>query len=216
MSFTYAQLKQAIQDYTENDETTFVANLPLFIRQAEERILKSVQLSLFRKNATATIGSSSQYLSCPSDFLAPFSLSLSGTDGDKFFVEFKDPSFLQTYTPDSTTTGVPRYYSQFDVNNFLLAPTSDASYDVELHYFYRPASLTAGSESGTTWLSINAELTLLYGSLVEAYLFMKGEQDMMAYYDKRFSESIVGLKMLGEAKETTDEYRTGKVIRAKQ
>jgi hypothetical protein len=190
--------------------------LPLFIRQAEERILKSVQLSLFRKNATATIGASSQYLSCPSDFLAPFSLSLSGTDGDKFFVEFKVGCFLQTYTPDSTTTGVPRYYSQFDVNNFLLAPTSDDSYDVELHYFYRPASLTAGSESGTTWLSTNAELTLLYGSLVEAYLFMKGEQDMMAYYDKRFSESIAGLKMLGEAKETTDEYRTGKVIRAKQ
>ena len=191
MSFTYAQLKQAIQDYTENDETTFVTNLPLFIRQAEERILKSVQLSLFRKNATAATTASNKYLSCPSDFLAPFSLSLAGTDGDKFFVDFKDPSFLQSYTPD-------------------------AAYDVELHYFYRPASLTAGSDSGTTWLSINAELTLLYGSLVEAYLFMKGEQDMMAYYDKRFTESLSGLKMLGEAKETTDEYRTGKVIRAKQ
>jgi len=216
MSFTYAQLKQAIQDYTENDETTFVTNLPLFIRQAEERILKSVQLSLFRKNATAATTASNKYLSCPSDFLAPFSLSLAGTDGDKFFVDFKDPSFLQSYTPDSTTTGSPRYYSQFDVDNFMLAPTPDAAYDVELHYFYRPASLTAGADSGTTWLSINAELTLLYGSLVEAYLFMKGEQDMMAYYDKRFTESLSGLKMLGEAKETTDEYRTGKVIRAKQ
>lgn len=216
MSFTYAQLKQAIQDYTENDETTFVTNLPLFIRQAEERILKSVQLSLFRKNATATIGSSSQYLACPDDFLAPFSLSLTGTDGDKVFVEFKDPSFLQTYTPDPTTTGVPRYYSQFDVDNFILAPSTDSSYTVELHYFYRPTSLTAGADSGTTWLSTNAELTLLYGSLVEAYLFMKGEQDLMAYYDKRFAESITGLKMLGEAKETTDEYRTGKVIRQKQ
>ena len=216
MSFTYGQLKQAIQDYTANDETSFVNNLPVFVRSAEERILKNVQLSLFRKNATATTDTSFQYLAVPSDFLAPFSLSMTGADGDKFFVEFKDPSFLQTYTPDSTTTGVPRYYSQFDVNNFLLAPTSDDSYDVELHYFYRPASLTAGPESGTTWLSTNAELTLLYGSLVEAYLFMKGEQDMMAYYDKRFSESIAGLKMLGEAKETTDEYRTGKVIRAKQ
>jgi len=216
MSFTYAQLKQAIQDYTENDETTFVTNLPLFIRQAEERILKSVQLSLFRKNATAATTASNKYLACPSDFLAPFSLSLAGADGDKFFIDFKDPSFLQSYTPDSTTTGAPRYYSQFDVDNFMLAPTPDAAYDVELHYFYRPASLTAGADSGTTWLSINAELTLLYGSLVEAYLFMKGEQDMMAYYDKRFTESLSGLKMLGEAKETTDEYRTGKVIRAKQ
>jgi hypothetical protein len=216
MSFTYAQLKQAIQDYTENDETTFVNNLPLFIRLSEERILKNVQLSLFRKNATATTTGSNQYLACPSDFLAPFSLSLAGADGDKFFVEFKDPSFLQSYTPDATTEGAPRYYSVFDVDNFLLAPTPDTTYTAELHYFYRPLSLTAGSESGTTWLSENAELTLMYGALVEAYLFMKGEQDMMQYYDKRFQESMIPLKMLGEAKETTDEYRTGKVIRAKQ
>ena len=140
MSFTYAQLKQAIQDYTENDETTFVTNLPLFIRQAEERILKSVQLSLFRKNATASTIDGNKYLSCPSDFLAPFSLSLAGTNSDKFFADFKDPSFLQSYTPDATTTGAPRYYSQFDVDSFMLAPTPDAAYDVELHYFYRPNS----------------------------------------------------------------------------
>jgi len=216
MSFTYAQLKQAIQDYTENDESTFVTNLPLFIRLSEERILKMVQLSLFRKNSTASTTNTNQYLACPGDFLAPFSLSLTGSNGDKFFVEFKDPSFLQTYTPDATTTGAPRYYSVFDVDNFLLAPTPDAAYTAELHYFYRPLSLTAGGESGTTWLSKNAELTLLYGALVEAYLFMKGEQDMMQYYDKRFQESMMALKMLGEAKETTDEYRTGKVIRAKQ
>lgn len=216
MSFTYAQLKQAIQDYTENDESTFVANVPLFIRQAEERILKSVQLSLFRKNVTASTLSSSKYLACPADFLAPFSLSLAGSNGDKFFIDFKDVSFLQSYTPDGTTTGSPRYYAVFDINNFLLAPTPEEDYTAELHYFYRPASLTVGADSGTTWLSENAELTLLYGSLVEAYLFMKGEQDIMAYYDKRFTESLSGLKMLGEAKETTDEYRTGKVIRAKQ
>ena len=216
MSFTYAQLKQAIQDYTENDETTFVNNLPLFIRLSEERILKNVQLSLFRKNAEANCTASNQYMNCPTDYLAPFSLSLRGTDGDRFFVEFKDPSFLQSYTPDSTTTGAPRYYSIFDVENFLLAPTPDTSYTAELHYFYRPASLTAGAEDGTTWLSNNAELSLLYASLVEAYIYMKGEQDMMAYYDKRFMESLSGLKMLGEAKETTDEYRTGKVVRAKQ
>ena len=216
MSFTFDQLKTAIQDYTENDETTFVNNLSIFIRQAEERILKSVQLSLFRKNATASTTASNKYLACPSDFLAPFSLSLAGTNGDKFFIDFKDPSFLQTYTPDSTTTGSPKYYAVFDVDNFILAPTPNTTFTAELHYFYRPASLTAGSSSGTTWLSINAELSLLYGALVEAYIFMKGEQDMMAYYDKRFTESLSGLKMLGEAKETTDEYRTGKVIRAKQ
>jgi hypothetical protein len=216
MSFTYAQLKQAIQDYTENDETSFVNNLPLFIRQAEERILKNVQLSLFRKNATASTTASNPYLAVPSDYLAPFSLSLRGADGDRFFIEFKDPSFVQTYTPDTTTTGAPKYYCVFDVDNFLLGPTPDTTYTAELHYFYRPLSLTAGSDSGTTWLSENAEMAMLYGSLIEAYIYMKGEQDVMSMYNSRFQESLVGIKMLGEAKETTDEYRTGKVVRAKQ
>ena len=216
MSFTYAQLKQAIQDYTENDETSFVTNLPLFIRQAEERILKNVQLSLFRKNATASTTASNPYLAVPSDYLAPFSLSLRGADGDRFFVEFKDPSFVQTYTPDTTTTGAPKYYCVFDVDNFLLGPTPDTTYTAELHYFYRPASLTAGSDSGTTWLSENAEMAMLYGSLIEAYIYMKGEQDVMGMYASRFQEAVTGVKMLGEAKETTDEYRTGKVIRNKQ
>ena len=215
MSFTYDQLKTAIQDYTENDETSFVTNLPLFIRIAEERILKNVQLSLFRKNATASTTASNKFLACPSDFLAPFSLSLAGTDGDKFFIDFKDPSFIQTYTPDATTTGSPKYYAVFDVDNFILAPTPNTTFTAELHYFYRPASLTAGADGGTTWLSENAEMALLYGALIEAYIYMKGEQDVMAMYNKRFEESLIGIKMLGEAKETTDEYRTGKVIRAK-
>ena len=215
MSFTYAQLKQAITDYTENDETSFVNNLPLFIRQAEERILKNVQLSLFRKNVQATATISNPYLAVPSDYLAAFSLSMRGDDGDRFFLEFKDPSFLQSYTPDSTTTGAPRYYAVFDVDNFLLAPTPDAAYTAELHYFYRPASLTAGAEGGTTWLSENAEMAMLYGALIEAYIYMKGEQDVLSAYNARFQESLVGIKMLGEAKETTDEYRKGKVIRDK-
>ena len=215
MSFTYDQLKTAIQDYTENDESSFVTNLPLFIRIAEERILKNVQLSMFRKNATASTTASNKYLACPGDFLAPFSLSLAGSDGDKFFIDFKDPSFLQTYTPDSTTTGSPRYYAVFDVDNFILAPTPNTTFTAELHYFYRPASLTAGSGSGTTWLSENAEMAMLYGALIEAYIYMKGEQDVMAMYNKRFEESLIGIKMLGEAKETTDEYRRGKVLREK-
>ena len=213
MSFTYLQLKTAIQDYTENNETTFVTNLPVFIRLAEERILKNVQLSLFRKTATATITQGSQYFACPSDFLAPFSLSFRSTDEKKVFVDFKDPSFLQTYTPNSATEGVPKYYSIFDIENFLIAPTPNASYTGELHYYYRPQSLTAGSDSGTTWLSINAEIALLYGSLVEAYTFMKGEQDVMAMYNQKFQEALFGIKMLGEGKEVTDEFRRGKVLR---
>jgi hypothetical protein len=310
MSFTYAQLKQTIQDYTENSEPSFVTNLPVVIRQSEERILKSVQLSLFRKNATGVTTTSNKFLAMPTDFLAPFSLSLSiptriartsgnlstplgratsgqepeatlfdvsvngrklgdinndgsvnvndttaalqwegGTasaeitayiegamntymlanraayaaigivfsgEGDRSFVEFKDPSFLQSYAPSSDTTGVPKYYATFDVSNFLLSPAPNDTYNAELHYLYRPASLTAGADGGTTWLSENAELSLLYAALVEAYIYMKGEPDMMALYDKRFQESLIGLKLLGEAKETTQDYRVGQVIREKQ
>lgn len=216
MSFTYGQLKQALQDYLETSETTFVNNLPLFIRLSEERILKSVQLSLFRKNATANATVGNKYLAAPPDFLAPFSLSYTGDNGDKVFAEFKDVSFLQEYNPDASTTGAPKYYAQFDNSNFLLSPTPNDDYVMELHYFYRPASLTDGSDSGTTWLSINAELTLFYGAMIEAYLFLKGEPDLLANYDKRFQESLAGLKMLGEAKQVTDEYRTGMVIRGKQ
>lgn len=215
MSFTFAQLKTALQDYTENTETSFVTNLPTFIRTAEERILKSVQLSLFRKNVSGSMASGNKYLAMPTDFLAPYSLSFTN-NGEHVFLEFKDVSFVQTYNPDYSSTGLPRYYASFDVSNFILAPTPDTAFTVELHYLYRPASLTAGAESGTTWLSENAELSLLYGALIEAYIFMKGEQDVMAMYDKRYQESLTGLKLLGEAKETTQDYRVGQVIRPKQ
>ena len=216
MSFTYAQLKQAIQDYTENDETSFVANLPLFIRQAEERILKGVQLNLFRKNASGTMTLGNRFLAVPLDFLAPFSLSFVDSGGDHQFLQFKDPDFVQTFNPDATSTGNPRFYANFDVSNFILGPTPNGAYNVEIHYFYRPASLTAGAATATTWLSINAAIALLYGSLIEAYTYMKGDPDMMAMYEKRFAEAIAGMKLFGEAKEVTDEYRTGPVIRPKQ
>ena len=212
MSMTYGELKQALQDYTENDETTFVNNLPLFIRLAEERILKNVSLNLFQKNQFGNMTSGNQYLAAPSDFLAPFSLSFD-VDGDAEFLLFKDLDFVQTYTPDPTTTGQPKYYAQFDVDNLILAPTPDANYTVDIHYLYRPASLTAGADSGTTWLSQNAELALLYGSLVEAYIFMKGEPQMMQLYEQRMQESVARLKNLGEGQETIDEYRKGPVTR---
>jgi len=216
MSFTYDQLKAAIQDYTENTETSFVNNLPVFIRLAEERILKNVQLSLFRKNVSGNMTASNKYLAAPTDFLAPFSLSFVDSEGDHLFLDFKDVDFIQSFNPDAATTGNPRYYAVFDIDFFILGPTPDSAYTTELHYFYRPASLTAGSGSGTTWLSENAELTLLYGSLIEAYIYMKGEPDVMAQYEKRFVEAISALKMFGEAKEVTDQYRTGMVIRQQQ
>jgi hypothetical protein len=216
MAFTYAQLKTAIQDYTENTESTFVTNLPVFIRLAEERILKQVQLSLFRKNASASTTASNKYMATPSDFLAPFSLSFENSSGEKVFLEFKDVNFIQTYNPDSTTTGDPKYYAQFDVDNFILAPTPSATSTMELHYFYRPNSLTDGADSGTTWLSTEAQLALLYGCLVEAYTFMKGEADLQQLYSTRFQEALMALKMLGEADQTQDEYQTGQVVRPRQ
>ena len=215
MSFTYDQLKTAIQDYTQNTETSFVNNLPVFIRVAEERILKNVQLTLFRKNATANMTASNQYLAAPSDFLAPFSLSYTDGDGNKDFLDYKDVNFVQEFNPDASTTGAPRYYAYFDVSSFLIGPTPDSSYAVELHYFYRPASLTSGSGSSTTWLSTNAEVALLYGCLIEAYTYMKGDQDLMGEYEKRFAEAVISLKNFGEAKEVTDAYRTGLIIRDK-
>ena len=215
MSFTYDSLKQAIQDYTENSETTFVNNLPVFIRAAEERILKNVQLNLFMRNQQGTMTANNQYLGAPSDFLAPFSITVT-VSGKKQFLEFKDLSFIEEFNPDYTVTGVPRYYAQFDVGNFIVAPTPNQDYAVEVQYLFRPASLTSGAGTGTTWLSDNADLAMLYGSLVEAYIFMKGEQDIMAQYNQRFNEAVIGLKMLGEAKETTQDYRVGKVIRPKQ
>jgi hypothetical protein len=212
MSFTYAQLKQAIIDYTENDETTFVNNIPLFIRLAEERILKNVQLNLFQKNQFGNMTTGNEYLAVPGDFLAPFSLSID-VSGDKEFLLFKDLDFVQTYNPDATVTGQPKYYAQFDVDNFIIAPTPDANYVVDIHYLYRPASLTAGADSGTSWLSENAELALLYGSLIEAYTFMKGEPDLQQLYTQRLTEALSRLKNLGEAQETVDQFRKGKVMR---
>ena len=215
MSFTYSSLKTAIQDYTENTETTFVTHMDDFIKLSEERILKNVQLELFRKNVTGTMSSSNQYLAAPSDFLAPFSLSITSSSV-KSFLQYKDVNFVQAFNPNSSTTGTPRYYAMFDITNFIIGPTPDSGYTTEMHYFYRPASLTAAGDSGTTWLSENATLALLYGCLTEAYTYMKGEQDLMAEYEKRFGEAMVALKMFGEAKEVTEDYRVGMVIRPKQ
>ena len=214
MSFTYDSLKQAIQDYTENTETTFVNNLDLFIKNTEERILKIAQLEVFRKNASGALTASNKFLAVPSDYLASYSVCI--TNGsDKEFLLFKDVNFVQSFNPDPATTGVPRYYAQFDVSNFILGPTPNSNYTVDIHYFYRPASLTAGAGSGTTWLSTNASVALLYGSLIEAYTFMKGEGDIIQNYTQRFTEALSRVKNFGESQEVTDAYRTGLILREK-
>ena len=221
MSFTLAELTQAVQDYLETEETKFVANIPLFIRLAEERILKNVRLDLFQKNQQAVFTAGNQYLAKPPDFLSPLSMTVT-VDGEREFLLFKDLDFVQTFNPDPSVQGVPRYFAVFDVGNdlpaptltfgnFIISPTPDQSYPVELHYFYRPKSLTTGGGSDKTWISENAPMALLYGTLFEAYTFLKGDPDMMQLYAARFQESIVRLKDLGEGKETTTDYRYGKV-----
>tara|TARA_Y100000817_G_scaffold132929_1_gene104054 strand:- start:3955 stop:4602 length:648 start_codon:yes stop_codon:yes gene_type:complete len=208
MSFTLATLKTAIQDYVDNSETTFVNNLDNFIKGAENKIFETVDLEIFRKNVTSTLTSSDQFLTVPSDYLASFSLQIT-TSGSESFLLPKDVNFLREYTPAATTTGLPKYYARFDQNNFMLAPTPNSNYTIELHYYYRPTSLTAGSDSGTTWLSTNAPFTLLYGSIVESYAFMKGEADTIANYTNLFMASLQRLKDLGEARENTDGYKVG-------
>ena len=208
MSFTYGTLKTALQNYTENTETSFVSNLETFITAAEDRIFKLVDLEFFRKNATSALTQNAPYLSVPSDYLSSFSLSITNGSSKEFLLQ-KDVNFLQEYHPNASSTGTPKYYAFFDVSNFILAPTPDSNYVCELHYYYRPASLTAGADGGTTWLSENAPNALLYGSLVEAYIYMKGEQDIMQMYEKQFGEALARIKDLAAARENSDAYRRG-------
>jgi len=211
MSFTFTTLKQAIQDFAENNETSFVNNLSLFITTAEERIFKMVDLEVFRKNVSASTTSSNKFLALPSDYLATFSLSLRvSASSPLVFLSQKDVSFLQEFDP-SGSTGFPRYYAHFDVDNLILAPTPDQAYTAELHYYYRPPSITQTSD-GTSWLGTNAPDVLLYACLMEAYTYMKGEADMLQLYQQRFAEGIARLKNYGEGRENTDAFRTGLVL----
>ena len=214
MAFTFTTLKTAIQDYTENTETTFTNNLTRFILNSEERILKECQLEAFRKNSTGTTTNGVKFLSKPTDFLAPFSLSLV-SDSNNEFLLYKHVSFLQDYTPNPATEGIPKYYASWNDDSFLLAPTPNAAITAELHYFYRPASISSTSD-GTSYLGTNAELALLYGALDEAYTFMKGEPDLLQLYNQRFMESIQWLKNLGEGEQTRDQYRYDRVRREVQ
>tara|TARA_R110000824_G_scaffold20509_2_gene77200 strand:+ start:687 stop:1541 length:855 start_codon:yes stop_codon:yes gene_type:complete len=283
MSYTYTELKTAVRDYTDNQESVFVSHLDTFIRSAEERLFKAVDLEFFRKNVSGAMTSGNQFMAVPDDYLSSFSLSIENSSSKEFLL-IKDVNFIQEYNPNSSTTGVPKYYGAYDVNTFILAPTPNANFSTELHYYYRPVSLTSskvnltvsnvtgtfaanetitggtsgesttvnsitsstvfviilstgdftvgetvtGGTSGATgtvvstsadttltWLSENAPNALLYGSLIEAYTFMKGEADVMKMYSERFVESLVRLKDLGEARENDDANRQGLPRRAR-
>ena len=208
MAFTFTTLKTAIQDYLESTETTFVTNLPLIITQAEERILRTVQLPDFRKNVTGTMSQGNPYLTMPSDFLASYSLAIDNS-GYEYLV-FKDVNFMREAYPVEATENVPKYYSIFDEDTFILGPTPNANFATELHYLYEPESITVSGD-GTSWLGTNAENALLYGCLVEGYTFLKGDGELLQWYQAKYDDSVMRLKSLGEGYDTTDNFRSGMV-----
>ena len=209
MAWTYTTLKTAIQDYLQTTESSFVSNIPTFITQAEERILRTVQLPDFKKNVTANVSNGNEYLAMPSDFLSQYSMAIDNSGYE--YLLFKHTNFIREVSPDVTVTGVPKYYGIFDDSNFILGPTPNADYFVELHYLYKPLSISV-DPSGTSWLGTNAENSMLYGSLIEAYTYLKGDPDLMSLYQSKFDESLAQLKILGEGYNTTDNYRSGSVF----
>jgi hypothetical protein len=227
---TYTELIAAIQSYTENTfPATYLASgatvssttqLNTFIEQAEQRIFNTVQFPSLRKNVTGITTNGNKYLSCPSDFLSSFSLAVETADGQEFLLN-KDVNFIRQAYPKATDTATPKYYALFGptttndpspvITNeltFILGPTPDAAYNVELHYYYYPESITTAA-SGQTWLGDNFDTVLLYGSLVEAYTFMKGEQDIIGLYDGKYKEALAMAQRLGDGLERSDAYRSG-------
>jgi len=295
----YVQLYQAIQDYSENTEALFVANIPTFVKEAEERIYNSVQIPSLRKNVTGTLTSSNKYLSAPDDYLSTYSMAVINVDGTYSYLLNKDVNFIREAYPQPTDTGTPKYYALFGSQysnanelSFILGPTPDASYNVELHYFYYPVSIVQGAISGsgtvtggslytngayfnvpltggsgagatadivvsgqvvtsvtiknggnfyvvgnqlscantsiggsgsgfvytitgvdnttgTSWLGDNYDPVLLYGAMREAMLFMKGEADLVKYYEEKYTEALMQLNRLGTGLERGDAYRDG-------
>ena len=206
----YTQLVNEIESYTENTFQT--ADINTFITQAEQRIYNSVQLPALRKNVTGSLTSGNKYLAIPTNWLSTFSLAVISPTNEYLYLLNKDVNFIRQSFPDTDADfyGEPEYYAVFDNNTFIVGPTPDASYAVELHYFYYPESITT-VVGGQTWLGDNFSSVLLYGSLLEAYTYMKGEQDVMAEYQKRYDEAMQLLIQLGDGKNRQDAYRSGQV-----
>lgn len=204
----YSELVAEIQSYTENQFTT--TDINTFIEQAEQRIYNSVQLPAIRKNVTGSLTTGNKYLSVPTDWLATFSLAVIDAAGEYRYLLNKDVNFIRAAYPTTAIAdrAVPEYYAIFDSASFILGPTPDLAYTVELHYYYYPESIVTAN---TTWLGNNFDSTLLYGALLEAYTFMKGEQDVLVMYQKRYDEAMGLLKQLGDGKDRRDAYRSGQV-----
>jgi len=209
----YAQLVSAIKGYAENDfpatagSFTSTDQVNTFIKQAEQRIYNSVQFPAIRKNVTGVTTSGNKYLAMPVDFLASYSLAaIDPVTGDYEFLLNKDVNFIRAAYPKATDSGIPAYYALFDDNTFILGPTPDAAYSMELHYYYYPASIV---DAGTSWLGDNFDSVLLYGSLLEAASFMKSDGDTMKSYNDRYNEAMLLAKRLGDGMDRQDAYRSG-------
>ena len=204
----YTSLLASVQDYTQNSESTFVAEIPNMVKQVEDRIQHIVQLPVFRKTSSGTVTASNRFLATPSDFVAAYSLAVLNGSSEYSFLLNKDVDFIRESFDKTTDTGLPRFYAVWDHDTFLLAPTPNSGYTTQLNYFYKPESIVTAEN---TWLGDEAESALLYGTLVEAYTFMKGEQDLMQLYEQRYKEALVKLKELGDGKLRQDMYRSGQV-----
>jgi hypothetical protein len=222
----YTQLTAAICDYTQNFDQDFIDNIPVFVTQAEQRIYNTVQFPSLRKNMTGTLTASNKYLSAPGDFLAVYSLAVVDATGAYEYLLNKDVNFIRQAYPTPTSTGIPKYYALFGPTttntpspvitnelSFILGPTPDAAYTVELHFYYMPESISVAA-SGQSWLGDNFDSVLLYGALVEANTFMKGEADMTALYNGKYTEALALAKRLGDGMERQDAYRSGQFRQA--
>jgi len=230
---TYSELVTAIQSYTENqfplvtlaDGSTVSSTTQInrIIEQAEQRIYNSVQFPSLRRSQTGVVSQTTPYLSAPDDFLSVYSFAVVNTDGSYSYMLNKDVNFLREAYPSPSSTGLPKYYALFGPTvvtttitnelSFMLAPKPNTSYTVELHYYYYPTSITLAS-SGQTWLGDNFDTVLLYGSLIEAYTFMKGESDMVQLYEMKYKEALALAKRLGDGMERQDAYRSGQYRQA--
>jgi hypothetical protein len=212
---TYTELSAAIQAYTENTDTSFVAEIPVFVQQAEQRIYNSVQFPPLRKTVTLSTAIGVQFVDCPTDFLSVHSIAaIDGTSSYQFLLN-KDVSFVRQAYPKVSDTGIPQYYALYGPTaasdlelRFIFGPTPDAVYSLDLQYFFYPESITT-TVTGRSWLGDNFDSVLLYGSLLEAYTYMKGEPDIMAVYNQKYMEALSLAKRLGDGLERQDSYRSG-------
>jgi len=211
---TYAELCTAIQDYVENSFSTDQLNL--FIIESEQRIYNSIQLPDLRKNVTGVISANNKYLQCPNDFLSAYSIAVIDADDNYTYLLNKDVNFIREAYPNPGDTAIPKYYAIFgprsdniDELTFILGPTPDQDYNTELHYFYYPPSITSEESGGMTWLGDNFDSALLYGSILEAYVFLKGDDSIMTQYRQRYEEAMNLLNTLATGKDRGDAYRNG-------